>query len=254
MNFGLEGKRVLVTGGSRGIGRAIAATFAAEGARVVLTYNTGATAASEAVATIGKGALALPLDLGSESSIEGVARELRALMEGVDVLVHNAVAWPGFPAEGELFETAPVARFRDSVRANLEGPYLLTRALIAEMRAARWGRIVFVSTGLVEDGFPGSAAYLSAKAGLHGLTRSMARELAPSGILTNLVMPGFTLTEGRRVPTAILEKVKAAAATGRATSPEDVARVVAFLGSAANSHVNGERIRVDGHFFAPTPA
>lgn len=253
MNLGLAGRRVLVTGGSRGIGRAIALAFAREQARVAVTYHANATSAEETERLAAPAdTLRLRLDLASEASIADVVAQVEDRWQGVDVLVNNAVAWPGFPTAGERFETAPTQRFRASVRANLEGHYLLTRALVRFMREGGWGRIVHVSTGLVEDGFAGASAYLAAKAGLHGLTKAMARELGGAGILTNLVMPGFTLTEGRRVPDAVLAKVRSATATGRTTTPDDVAHLVAFLGSGANTHVNGEQIRVDGHFLAPS--
>lgn len=252
MNLGLAGRRVLVTGGGRGIGRAIALAFVRENARVALTYHEDAASAEETKRRAAPAdTLCLRLDLASEDSIADVASQMIDRWGGVDVLVNNAVSWPGFPAAGELFETAPKDRFRTSLRANLEGYYLLTRALVGPMRESGWGRIIHVSTGLVEDGFAGASAYVAAKAGLHGLTRTMARELGAAGILTNLVMPGFTLTEGRRVPDAVLAKVLSATATGRATTPEDVAQLVVFLGSSANTHVNGEQIRVDGHFLAP---
>lgn len=252
MNLGLEGRRVLVTGGSRGIGRAIALGFAGEGAKVAITFCKNEAGAAQTAKLAGTGEVTgLALDLSSESSIESVAHAVIERWGGVDVLVNSAVSWPGFPGPDERFETAPVDRFRSSLRANLEGHYLLTRALVGPMRKGGWGRVIHVSTGLVEDGFVGSAAYVTAKAGLHGLTRTMARELAQAGILTNLVMPGFTLTEGRTVPEPILAKVRAATATGRTSTPEDVANLVVFLGSGANSHVNGELIRVDGHFLSP---
>ena len=252
MNLGLEGRRVLVTGASRGIGRAVAVAFAKEGARVALTYHANAVGAQEtARACAPAETLVLPLDLNDEASVGRLADDVLAQWGGVDVLVNNAVAWPGFPAKEELFETAPVDRLQNSLRANLQAHVILSRALVGPMREGGWGRIVHISTGLVEDGFAGSAAYVTAKAGLHGLTRTMARELGGAGILTNLVMPGFTQHEGRHVPEVILAKVRAATGTGRTTTPDDVAALVVFLGSAANTHVNGERIRVDGHFLAP---
>ena len=118
------------------------------------------------------------------------------------------------------------------------------------MRATGWGRIVNVSTGLVEDGFPANVSYGAAKAGLHGMTRFMSRELASAGILTNVVMPGFTPAD-KDFPGAMIDLAATAAATKRVTHPEDVARTIVFLCSSANSNATGELIRVDGHFLAP---
>lgn len=254
MEMGLQGRVALVTGGSGRIGRAIALALGREGASVALTYHQDEAGAAQTAAQIeaaGGRALAVRLDLSDERSIESAVRLVSDRLGPVAVLVNNAVVWPGFPQPGERFETAPVERFRSSLRANLEGHYLLTRAVVGGMRAAGWGRIVHISTGLVLDGRPGSTAYVTAKAGLHGLTRTMSRELARDGILTNLVLPGFTVDERREVPEPVLQQARAAAATGRTTRPEDVASLVVYLCSAANGHVTGECIRVDGHFLTP---
>jgi 3-oxoacyl-[acyl-carrier protein] reductase len=178
------------------------------------------------------------LDLTDQTSVEDAARQVTATFGGVDVLVNNAVAWSGFPEPGELFETAPVQRMRAGVEANLLGHYLMTRAVVGSMRRHGWGRVVHISTGLVEDGLPGSSAYVTAKAGLHGLIRTMSRELASAGILTNLVMAGFVAGD-RRIPAEILTTTAAAAATGRTTTATEVANVVVFLCSEANGHSPG---------------
>ncbi|PRY02338.1 SDR family NAD(P)-dependent oxidoreductase [Allonocardiopsis opalescens] len=254
MELGLQDRVVLVTGASTAIGRATALAFADERARVAVGYHSNAAAAAETVALAERrGARAVPwrLDLGEPGSLAAAVEQVRAELGPVDVLVNNAVRWPDRPAPGERFETAPPRRFTDSVTANLTGPYLLARAVVGDMRARGWGRIVNVSTGLVEDGFPGSASYVAAKAGLHGLTRVMSRELASAGILTNVVMPGFTPGE-RAMPPGLMAKAEAAAATGRVSRPEDVAAMVVFLCSAANTHTTGEAVRTDGHFLSPT--
>ncbi|MFF3445273.1 SDR family NAD(P)-dependent oxidoreductase [Streptosporangium sp. NPDC002721] len=129
-------------------------------------------------------------------------------------------------------------------------PYLLARAVLADMRASGWGRIVNVSTGLVEDGFPGNVSYVAAKAGLHGLTRVMSRELASAGILTNVVMPGFTPAD-KAMPQHLLDKAGEAAATKRVSHPGEAARMIVYLCSAANTNTTGEAIRTDGHFLTP---
>jgi 3-oxoacyl-[acyl-carrier protein] reductase len=168
-------------------------------------------------------------------------------------LVNNAVEWPGFPLLGELFETAPPARMHRSLRANLEGPYLLSRAVVANMRRNGWGRIVHVSTGLVEDGHPMSSAYVTPKAALHGLAKVMSRELAAAGILTNVVMAGFVPAE-KPFPTAVIEVASRAAAIARVSHAHEIADLIVFLCSARNTNITGQAIRADGHFLAPTTA
>lgn len=251
MDLGLLGRHVLVTGASGHIGRAIAVAFAAEGARVVVGYHARADGARETAAAVearGGTAMLLRLDLSDGSSVASAADRLLAKFGGVDVLVNNAVAWPT-PAPGELFEDAPLHRLRDSLEANLMGHYALTQALVGPMRSRGWGRIVHVSTGLVEDGFPGSAAYTTPKAALHGLTRTMSRELASAGILTNVVMAGFVPRPG--TPQELIEQTSQAAAIGRTSTAEEVASAIVFLASCANTNITGELIRADGHFLAP---
>ncbi len=136
---------------------------------------------------------------------------------------------------------------RASVDANLVGAYALSQAVVGPMRRRHWGRIVHVSTGLTEDGFPGAAPYTTPKAGLHGLARTMSRELAADGVLTNVVMAGF-VPHGA-IPPSLLEQGRRSAATGRLTTPEHVANVIVFLCSESNGAVTGEAVRVDGHFY-----
>lgn len=253
MQLGLDGKIVLVTGASSGIGRATAIAFGAEGAAVAIAYHmnaTGAAATATDVEAAGGTAVAVPLDLGDEDAIAAAVRQVASRWGAVDVLVNNAVEWPGWAAPGELFETAPSERFHRSLRANLEGPYLLSRAVVGGMRATGWGRVVHVSTGLVEDGFASSAAYIAPKAGLHGLARVMSRELASAGILTNVVMAGFT-PAGRPLSDAMIQQASRAAAVQRVTEPREVAELIVFLCSTRNTNITGEAIRADGHFLAP---
>ncbi|MEO3813277.1 SDR family oxidoreductase [Sphaerisporangium sp. B11E5] len=253
MDLGLAGKVVLVTGASSSIGRATAAAFGEEKALVAVGYHSDARAAAETAAMVekrGGQAITWRLDLGDPASLEAAVATARRELGPVDVLVNNAVRWPDWPAPGETFETAPVERFTTSVNANLVGPYLLARAVVGDMRTKGWGRVVNVSTGLVEDGFPGNVSYIAAKSGLHGLTRVMSRQLASAGILTNVVMPGFT-PEGKDFPPELIAQARTAAATRDITHPEDVARVIVFLCSTANTNTTGEAVRVDGHFLTP---
>ncbi|MEO3926982.1 SDR family oxidoreductase [Micromonosporaceae bacterium B7E4] len=253
MELGLAGKRVLVSGASSNIGRATAVAFGGEGALVAVGYHrneAGARHTATLVEQAGGKAVPVRLDLGDESAVRRGAERAHAALGSVDVLVNNAVAFPDHPAPDELFETAPAARMRASLAANLLGHFLLSQAVVGTMRANGWGRIVHLSSGLVEDGRAGSSAYVTPKAGLHGLTRTMSRELASAGILTNLVMAGLVVGE-RKLPEPLLRQAAAAAATGRTTEAGEVANLVVFLCSAANGHVTGELIRTDGHFLTP---
>ena len=253
MELGLTGKSVLVTGASSGIGRATALAFADEKAQIAVGYHADREAAEETVALVeehGGSGFCWQLDLGRTDSLDSAVAAARARLGSIDVLVNNAVQWPSWPEPGELFETAPPERVISSVSANLVGPYLLARAVVGDMRERGWGRIVHVSTGLVEDGFPGNVSYIAAKSGLHGLTRVMSRELAAAGILTNVVMPGFA-PDLKPTPEAVLAQGRQAAATRRLTRPDDVARMIVFLCSEANTHTTGEAVRVDGHFLTP---
>jgi 3-oxoacyl-[acyl-carrier protein] reductase len=144
---------------------------------VAVGYHGNEAGAKQTVSLVedaGGEAMAVRLDLADQASVEDAAHHVTAAFGGVDVLVNNAVAWSGFPEPGETFETAPVDRMRASLEANLLGHYIMTRAVVGSMRGQGWGRVVHISTGLVEDGLPGSSAYVTAKAGLHGLTRTMS--------------------------------------------------------------------------------
>lgn len=253
MDLGLQDKGVLVTGASGNIGRATAVAFGAEGARVAVAYRSRqeqAQQTAEAVEAAGGKATLVALDLAEPEKVGTAVAAFERDFGGIDVLVNNAVAWPERGAPGELFESVPLERLRASVEANLLGPYALSQAAVASMRARGWGRVVHVSTGLVEDGFPGSSPYTTPKAALHGLTRTMSRELAPAGIFTNVVMGGYV--PHSEVPPAVLEQASLSAATGRPTAAWEVANLIVFLCSAANGHVTGEAIRADGHFLTRT--
>jgi 3-oxoacyl-[acyl-carrier protein] reductase len=254
MNLELANKVVFVTGASSGIGRATALAFAEEGAAVAVGYHSrreeAAAVVVEALVRGASKAKAFALDLATPESLDAAVDDVHLELGPIQVLVNNAVSWPEWQAADELFETTPPQRFIESVTANLVGPYLLARRAVADMRAAGWGRIVHVSTGLVEDGSPANVAYGAAKSGLHGMTRFMSRELARAGIFTNVVMAGFTPAD-RPFPADMLELAANAAATKRVTAPADVARTIVFLCSAANSNTTGELVRVDGHFLAP---
>jgi 3-oxoacyl-[acyl-carrier protein] reductase len=166
---------------------------------------------------------------------------------GVDVLVANAVQWPDrAPTDAEGFEHMRVGRWQATLRTNLEGTFATVRAAIPAMRGRDGGgRIVLVSSGLAEEGMPGGGDYGAAKAGLHGLARSLAWELGREGILVNVVDTGFTLTERNleHIGHEMRARVAGAVPSRRLSTPEEVARVIVFLGSAANGNISGEIVR-----------
>jgi 3-oxoacyl-[acyl-carrier protein] reductase len=252
MDLGLAERVALVTGSSQGIGRATAELLAREGARVAVTYRNHQDKAEQVAAGIrsaGGDALVLFVDLADDASIAGAVETIVARWGRLDILVNNAVQWGKRPpGSSPMFEEVPAAEWRAILRANVEGHYLAIQAAVPAMRRGGWGRIVNVSSGLARDGIPGGSAYAAAKSALHGMTRTLYKELAPSGILVNVVMAGLTLTDHARelLPPAVLERAAESSPIRRLPGPEEVAATIAFLVSAANTTVNGEILLSSG--------
>jgi NAD(P)-dependent dehydrogenase (short-subunit alcohol dehydrogenase family) len=252
MDLGLKGRVALVTGSSQGIGRATAILFAQEGARVAITYRNNRDKAESVAATVrdlGTEAMVIPFDLALEDSIRGAIASVVDRWDRVDVLVNNAVEWASeSPAREAPFDEQPFEDLRAQLRANVEGTLAATQAAVASMRRNRWGRIVTVSSGLAVRGTVGSAAYSAAKSALHGMTRALFTELAPEGILVNVVMAGLTLTERveANMSPQLLERAANGSPLRRLPAPEEVASTIVFLASAANTTVNGEIILSSG--------
>ena len=253
MNYGLKERAVLVTGGSRGIGRATAMAYAREGARVAVTYKTQQDRAERLVSelvTLGAAeAIAFPMDLGDPASIRTAIGNVVGRFGAVEVLVNNAVSWGDVgPWEAPLFEDRAPASWRPVLEANIEGHYHAIQQVLPSMRARGWGRIVNVTSTVAADGLPGSGPYGAAKAALHGLTRTLAVELGRAGILVNVVMPGLTLTETNveRIAAEELASIAATSPIGRLLRADEVAGPILFLGSAANTAVTGEIVRASG--------
>jgi 3-oxoacyl-[acyl-carrier protein] reductase len=253
MDLGLKDRAVLVTGGSRGIGRATALAFAREGARVAVTYATQRERAERVVADLlGAGAgdaAAFPMTLADPESVRTGIGGVVECFGGVEVLVNNAVSWGDVgPWEAPLFEERSPSSWRPVLEANVEGHYHAIQRVLPSMRARSWGRIVNVSSTVAADGLPASGPYSAAKAALHGLTRTLAKELGPAGILVNVVMPGLTLTETNvdRIPAADLEPIAAATPLRRLLRAEEVAAAIVFVGSGANTALTGEIVRASG--------
>lgn len=251
MELGLQGKRVLITGASSGIGREAALAFGREGARVAITYNSRKDAADQVAAEIaaaGGEAFAVPMDLSAPESIADAVGQTVERFGGLDVLVGNAVFWGGgFHDRPTRIEDAKQEQWLPILRANLEGNFHLVQQAAPALRNSDQGRVVLLSTDLAERGMTGSWAYGSAKAGLHGLVASLQHDLGADGVLVNIVMPGITLENGahRVIPGELLTKIRAQFTAG---FPEaaDVAATIVYLCSARTTATQAEIVRVNG--------
>jgi NAD(P)-dependent dehydrogenase (short-subunit alcohol dehydrogenase family) len=250
MELGLKNQTVMVTGSSSGIGRATAIAFGAEGARVVVTYHKNRQGAEETATQVreaGGQALVERYDLADSTSIRSSIEAIQTEWGSLNVLVNNAAPMEISAPSRELFENVPLTNWELMLRGTLEGIVLTIQCALPLMRKSGWGRIVNISSDAT-DGWPGLGPYATAKAGLHGLTRTLAVELGPANILSNVLMPGMVMTEQvrQRVPAEQLEQVKQHTPTRQITTTEDVAVAIVFLGSQANRQITGELIRITG--------
>jgi NAD(P)-dependent dehydrogenase (short-subunit alcohol dehydrogenase family) len=244
MDSGLEGKVALVSGATRGIGRAVALGLAREGVAVAVAWRRDEAIAGAIVAEIERGggrAIAVQLDQREPASIAHAVAQTRRVLGGITVLVANAVAWP----DGGAAESVALAR---SLATNAVGTFALVEAALPFMRESGWGRIVLISSDVVGQPTDGDLAYAGAKAAIEGIGRVLAVGEARHGILTNIVRPGLTLTEKalEAAPAAVIAFEKQETPTGRLSTAEDVASAVVYLASAANGNVNGQTLSVAG--------
>ncbi|MEX5286008.1 3-oxoacyl-[acyl-carrier-protein] reductase [Selenomonas sputigena] len=241
----LDGKAALVTGASRGIGRAIALRLAAEGARVAINYAGNAKAAEEVKAAIeaaGGTALLCQADVADSAAVEAMIAEVVKAFGSLDILVNNA----GITRDGLLLRMKD-EDFDAVVDTNLKGVFYCTKAAAKIMMKKRRGRIVNMASVVGLMGNAGQANYAAAKAGILGFSKSVARELASRGITVNMVAPGFIGTDMTAVlPDTVKEKMLEDIPLGRMGEPEDVAEAVLFLVSDQASYITGQVVNVDG--------
>ncbi len=241
----MEGRVALVTGGGRGLGRAIAARLAEEGAKVAISYRSNDAAARETeelVQKAGAGCETFKGDVASPEDVEALMRGVGEAFGPVEILVNNA----GTTRDNILLRMKD-AEFEEVLATNLKGTYLCTRAVLRGMVRARWGRIVNISSVVGLLGNAGQANYAASKAGMIGFTKSVAREVAGRGITANAVAPGYVETElTGALPENVKEQILGQVPVGRFGEPEEIAEVVAFLAGDRAAYITGQTIAVDG--------
>ncbi len=241
MQIDLTGKNALVTGSTRGIGRAIAESLAGAGARVAVV-GRDASRANEAATAIGRGAQGFACDVSDVAQVNALIADVEKAFGGIDILVNNA----GLTRDNLML------RLKDDdwdavINANLRGAFATIRAASRGMMKRRWGRIINIASVVGLTGNKGQTNYAASKAGLIGLTKSVAKEYASRGILANVVAPGFVETD----MTAAMTPEARQAMSGqipleRLGSPDDIAGLVTFLASDRAAYITGQVIVVDG--------
>ena len=240
-----EGKTAIVPGGSRGLGRAVCLELAEGGANVVLCYAGNEAAAQEtvqAVEALGAKALAVRCDVSDAAGVDGLVKAAVETFGRIDILVNNA----GITRDNLLMRMSE-ADFDQVVAANLKGAFLCMKAVSKLMLKQRYGRIVNLSSVVALRGNAGQVNYAASKAGIIGMTKSLAKELASRGVTVNAVAPGFIETD----MTAALPEAARTAAQGsipmnRLGGPEDVAKAAAFLAGDGAAYITGQVLAVDG--------
>ena len=243
----LRGKRALVTGGSRGIGRAIGVALGKLGAKVVLNYSSNEAAAAEsaaAVAAAGGVAVTKRFDVADPAAVDAAFKEVVAAEGALHILVNNAGV-----AVNTLVLGAKDADWKRAIDVNLNGTFYCCRAALrALLKAREAGRIINITSITGEGGSAGQAPYVAAKAGIIGLTKTLAKEYASRGITANAVSPGYIDTDmtATELPEAKRAELLKTIPLGRVGKPEDVAAAVAYLAGPLAGYVTGQVLRVNG--------
>jgi 3-oxoacyl-[acyl-carrier protein] reductase len=241
----MHDRTCLVTGASRGIGRAIAEELGAEGASVVVNYRSSEGKAAETVEAVeaaGGEAVAAQADVTDPDAVDAMTERVHEELGPVDVLVNNA----GITRDTR-FDEMDREQWEAVIDVNLTGAFTTTKALFADLEAAEEGRLINISSVIGQEGNYGQANYAAAKSGLFGFTRSLAKELAPHGSTANCVAPGYTRTEMvEAVGEDIKDRIREDIPLDRFAEVEEIASVVAFLAGEDASYVTGEVIDANG--------
>lgn len=241
----LEGRVALVTGGSRGIGRAVVEALAADGAKVAFVYNSSQEAAEEVVTAVkeaGGECLAIQADVRSKESADRIISDVVDSWGSVDILVNNA----GIIRDG-LLAMMDESDWQDVISTNLNSVFNFCQAVTRQMMSQRYGRIINMSSVAANVANPGQANYAASKGGVEGFTRCIATELARRNITVNAVAPGFIETDmTQAVVSAAGKEIKKKIPARRLGVPSDIANAVLFLAQEETSYVTGQTITVDG--------
>ena len=238
----LSDKVALVTGGARGIGQAIALKLAGIGAAVVVTDIADAGPVAEEIRAMGQQSLAVVADVSSEEDVAALVDRSVSAFGRIDILVNNAGI-----ARDQLLLRMSVEDWDSVLSVDLKSAFLCTRAVLRHMVKQRWGRIISISSIVGIVGNAGQANYASAKAGIIGFTRAVAKEVASRGITANAIAPGFIDTEmTQKLPEEQRQNAQKQIPLGYLGSPQDVAAAVAFLASEEARYITGQVLNVDG--------
>ena len=243
--MGLTGKCAVVTGASRGIGRAIALELASLGARVVVNYSGSADKAQEVVEEIkanGGEAIAVQANVANGESVQQLMQNALQAYGSIDILVNNA----GITRDNLIMRMKD-DEWDDVLNTNLKGVFLCTKAVSRQMMKQRAGRIINISSIVGVVGNAGQANYVAAKAGVIGLTKTTAQELASRNILVNAIAPGFITTEMTdSLPEELKQTMLKQIPLAKLGQPEDIAKAVAFFASDSANYITGQTLQVDG--------
>ena len=243
--MGLTGKTAVVTGGSRGIGRAICIELAKQGANVVVNYSGSEDKAKQVVSQIeelGAKAIAVQANVADSAAVDTMMKQAIEVFGTLDILVNNA----GITRDNLLMRMKE-QEWDDVVDTNLKGVFLCTKAVTRQMMKQRAGRIINISSIVGVAGNPGQANYVAAKAGVIGLTKTCAQELASRNILVNAIAPGFITTEMTdSLPEELKEAMLKQIPLAKLGQPEDVAKAVVFFASDHANYITGQTLHIDG--------